>query len=65
VRSESDEGDQRQVKGAGRACAKRYPRSGPCDLNWMEGIRPRGRTAAGGAVPLHGGEVAGVEAGVS
>jgi hypothetical protein len=28
VRSESDGGDQRQVKGAGRACAKRYPRSG-------------------------------------
>ena len=25
-----------------RACAKRYPRSGPCDQDRMEGIRPRG-----------------------
>jgi hypothetical protein len=43
---------------------KRYPRSRPCDLNRTEGIRPGGRMAAGGAAPLRGGEVAGVEAGV-
>jgi hypothetical protein len=28
VQSGSDGGDQRQAKGAGRACAKRYPRLG-------------------------------------
>jgi hypothetical protein len=50
-------------EGVRRACAKRYPRSGPCDLNRTEGITPRGRTAAGGTVPLCGGEVGGVEAG--
>jgi hypothetical protein len=50
--------------GAGRACAKRYPQSGSCDQGRTEGIRPvRGRTAAGGAAHLHGGEVTGVEAG--
>jgi hypothetical protein len=27
-------------KGAGRACAKRYPWSGPCDQDRTEGIRP-------------------------
>jgi hypothetical protein len=92
VRSESDGGDQRQAKGAGHACVKRYPRSGPFDLNRMEGIRgsPRAQgarerigtlglgrvirigrrgsdrgkqTAASGAAPLRGGEVARVEAG--
>jgi hypothetical protein len=31
VRSESDGGDQRQAKDAGRACAKQYPRSRPFD----------------------------------
>jgi hypothetical protein len=40
VRSGSDEGDQRQAKGARRACAKRYPRFGSCDQDQMEGIRP-------------------------
>jgi hypothetical protein len=40
VRSGSDGGDQRQAKGVGRACAKRYPRSGPCDPDRTEGIRP-------------------------
>jgi hypothetical protein len=39
VRSGSDGGDQRHAKGAGHACAKRYPRSGPCDQDWTEGIR--------------------------
>jgi hypothetical protein len=51
-------------QGVRRACAKRYPRSEPFDLNRTEGIRPRKQTAAGGAAPLLGGEVAGVEAGV-
>jgi hypothetical protein len=40
-------------------------RSGQFDLNRMEGIRPRKQTAAGGAAPLHDGEVVGVEASVS
>jgi hypothetical protein len=35
-----DLGTDRRARGAGRACAKRYPRSGPCDQNWTEGIRP-------------------------
>jgi hypothetical protein len=35
-----DLGADRQAKGAGRACAKRYPRSGPCDQDRTEGIRP-------------------------
>jgi hypothetical protein len=48
-----------------RACAKRYPRSEPFDLNRMDGIRPGKQTAAGGAAPLHVGEVVGVEAGAS
>jgi hypothetical protein len=53
-------------QGVKRACAKRYPRSRPCDLNRTEGIRPGGRqTTAGGAAPLRSGEVAGVEAGMS
>jgi hypothetical protein len=46
VRSGSDGGDQRQAKGAGRACAKRYPRSGPCDQDRMEGIKPGERLQA-------------------
>jgi hypothetical protein len=89
-----DLGADRQAKGAGRACVKRHPRSGPCDQDRTEGIRGRPRAqgararsgthgpgrvirigrrgsnqgkrvAAGGAAPLRGGEVAGVEAGVS
>jgi hypothetical protein len=40
VRSGLDGGDQRQAKCAGRACAKRYPQSGPCDQDRTEGIRP-------------------------
>jgi hypothetical protein len=35
-----DTGADRWVRGAGRACAKRYPRSGSCDQDWTEGIRP-------------------------
>jgi hypothetical protein len=38
-----DLGADRQAKGAGRACAKRYPRSGPCDQDQTEGIRGRPR----------------------
>jgi hypothetical protein len=62
VRSESNGGDQGQAKGAGSACAKRCPWSGPFDLNRTEGIRPR---VAGDAAPLRGGEVTRIEAGVS
>jgi hypothetical protein len=94
VQSGSDGGDQRQAKGVGRTCAKRYPRSGSCDQDRTEGIRGRPRaqgararsgtldpgrairigrrgpdqgkqTATGGAAPFHGGEVTGVEAGMS
>jgi hypothetical protein len=40
------------------------PRSGPFDLNRTEGNQSEGkRMAAGGVAPLHGGEVAVVEAG--
>jgi hypothetical protein len=35
-----DLGTDRRAKGAGRACAKRYPRSGSCDQDQTEGIRP-------------------------
>jgi hypothetical protein len=52
-------------QGVRHACAKRYPRSEPFDLNWTEGIRPGKQTAAGGAAPLHGSEITGVEAGAS
>jgi hypothetical protein len=34
-------GADRRARGAGRACAKRYPRSRPCDQDRMEEIRPR------------------------
>jgi hypothetical protein len=43
---------------------KRYPWSESFDPNRTEGIRPGKHTAAGGAAPLRGGEVAGVEVGV-
>jgi hypothetical protein len=52
-------------KGVRRACAKRYPRSEPFDLNRTEGVRSGKQTAAGGAAPLRGGEVTRVEAGTS
>jgi hypothetical protein len=35
-----DTGADRRARGAGLACAKRYPRSGPCDQDQTEGIRP-------------------------
>jgi hypothetical protein len=35
-----DTGADRWARGAGRACAKRYPRSGPCDQDRMGEIRP-------------------------
>jgi hypothetical protein len=38
------------------------PRSEPFNLNRTEGIRPGKQTAAGGAAPIRGGEVALVEA---
>jgi hypothetical protein len=61
-----DLGADRRAKGIGHVRAKRYPQSGPCDQDRTEGISPgEKQTAAGGAAPLHGGEVAGVEAGMS
>jgi hypothetical protein len=38
-----DLGADRRAKGAGRACVKRYPRSGPFDQDQTEGIRGRPR----------------------
>jgi hypothetical protein len=53
--------------GQGVRCtgAKRYPAVRAFDLNRTEGIRPGKQTAASGAAPLRGGEVAGVEAGAN
>jgi hypothetical protein len=34
-----DTGADRRARGAGRACAKRYPRSGPCDQDRTGEIR--------------------------
>jgi hypothetical protein len=36
-------GADRRAKGAGRVGGKRYPRSGPCDQDQMEGISGRPR----------------------
>jgi hypothetical protein len=33
-------GGDRRPRASGRACVKRYPRSGPCDQDRTEGIRP-------------------------
>jgi hypothetical protein len=33
-------GADRRARGVGRACAKQYPRSGSCDQDQTEGIRP-------------------------
>jgi hypothetical protein len=41
------------------------PRSGSCDQDRTEGNQTEEQTAAGGAAPLRGGEVAGVEASTS
>jgi hypothetical protein len=35
-----DMGADRRARGAERACAKRYPRCGPYDQDWMGEIRP-------------------------
>jgi hypothetical protein len=56
-------GADRRARGAGRACAKRYPQSGPCDQDRTREIKPRERTVVCGAAPLCGGEVAGVGVG--
>jgi hypothetical protein len=48
---------------SGARARRGIPRFGPFDLNRTEGIRPRKQIAAGGAAPLHDGEVAGVKVG--
>jgi hypothetical protein len=49
-----------------RACVKRYPAVRAVRSESDRGeIRPGKQTAAGGAAPLRGGEVAGVETGAS
>jgi hypothetical protein len=40
-------GTNRRAKESGRPCVKRYPRSGPFDLNRTEGTRPRGLNGCG------------------
>jgi hypothetical protein len=56
-------GTDRRARASGAHARSGIPGSGPFDLNQTEGIRPGKQTAAGGAAPLRGGEVAGVEAG--
>jgi hypothetical protein len=58
-------GADRWARASGASARSGIPRSGPFDLNWTEGIRPGKQMAAGGVAPLRGGEVAGVEAGMS
>jgi hypothetical protein len=76
VRSRSDgenqTGNEQRLRmaltgGPGRQArkAKRYPRFEPFDQDRTGGIRPGKQMAVGGAAPLRGGEVAGVEAGAS
>jgi hypothetical protein len=58
-------GADRRAKALGVRVRSVIPRSGSFDLNRTEGIKLGKQTAAGGAAALRGGEVAGVEAGVS
>jgi hypothetical protein len=58
-------GTDRRARASGVRVRSGIPWSGPFDLNRTEGIKPRKQTAASGAAPLCGGEVAGVEAGAS
>jgi hypothetical protein len=44
-------GADMRARGAGRACTKRYPRSGPCDQDRTEGIK-LGEVNSCGAAPL-------------
>jgi hypothetical protein len=45
-------GADKRAKGVGRACAKWYPRSRPCDQDRAEGIRPREVNSCGAALLL-------------
>jgi hypothetical protein len=58
-------GTDRRARASGVRARSSITRSGPFDLDRTEGIRPGKQTAAGGAAPLRGGEVARVEAGAS
>jgi hypothetical protein len=58
-------GANRRARVSGVRARSGIPRSGPFDLNRMEGIRLGKQTAAGDAAPLRSGEVTGVEAGAS
>jgi hypothetical protein len=57
-------GADRRATVSGVRARSSIPRSGPFDLDRTEGIRPGKQTAAGGAAPLRGGEVADIETGV-
>jgi hypothetical protein len=56
-------GADRRARASNVRARSGIPRSGPFDLNRMEGVRSGKQTAAGDTAPLRGGEVAGVEAG--
>jgi hypothetical protein len=58
-------GADRRARASDVRARSGIPWSGSFDLDRIEGIRPRKQTAAGGAAPLRGGEVTGVEAGAS
>jgi hypothetical protein len=58
-------GADRRARASDTRARSGIPRSGPFNLNRMEGIRPGKQPAAGGAAPIRGGEVVGVEAGAS
>jgi hypothetical protein len=55
-------GADRRAWASGARARSGIPRSGPFDLNRMEGIRPVKQTVVSGAAPLRGDEVAEVEA---
>jgi hypothetical protein len=42
-----DLGADKRARASGHACVKRYPQSGPFDLNQTEGTRPRGLNGYG------------------
>jgi hypothetical protein len=60
-----DTGADKWARGAGRVCAKQYPRWAMRSRSDGGDQTREGRTTASGAAPLHGVEVGGVEAGTS
>jgi hypothetical protein len=58
-------GTDRRARASGARARSGILRSGSCDQDRTEGNQTGEQTVAGGAAPVRGGEVAGVEAGVS